>query len=59
MMITFLDTHPAQAGAFVEALDSDPTLYWSGGHTLTAVDVPTYLRELTPVLLRLDTRVTN
>ena len=58
-MINFLGSHPAQAGAFVEALNTDPTLFWSGGHPLTAADIPTYLRELTPVLLRLDTRVTN
>lgn len=58
-MITFLSSHPAQAGAFVEALNTDPTLYWSGGRSLTTGDIPTYLRELTPVLLRLDTRVTN
>ena len=58
-MITFLGAHPAQAGAFVDALNSDADLYWSGGRTLTAVDVPTYLRELTPVVLRLDIRVTN
>jgi hypothetical protein len=58
-MITFLDTHPAQASAFVDALNSDSDLYWSGGRTLTVVDIPTYLRELTPVVLRLDTRVTN
>jgi hypothetical protein len=58
-MITFLGAHPAQAGAFVEALNSDSTLYWSGGRALTVVDIPVYLRELTPVLLRLDTRVTN
>ena len=58
-MITFLGTNPAQAGAFVEALNTDPTLSWSGGHPLTAADIPTYLRELTPALLRLDTRVTN
>ena len=58
-MITFLSSHPAQAGAFVEALNTDTTLYWSGGHPLTAADIPTYLRELTPVVLRLDTRVTN
>ena len=57
--ITFLGNHPAQAGAFVEALNTDPSLFWSGGHPLTAADIPTYLRELTPVLLRLDTRVTN
>ena len=58
-VITFLGAHPAETGAFVDALNSDPDLYWSGGHTLTAVDIPTYLRELTPVVLRLDTRVTN
>jgi serine/threonine protein kinase len=58
-MISFLGSHPAQAGAFVDALNTDPTLFWTGGHTLTAADIPTYLRELTPVLLRLDTRVTN
>jgi hypothetical protein len=58
-MITFLGANPAQSGAFVEALNADPTLYWSGGRPLTAADIPTYLRELTPALLRLDTRVTN
>jgi hypothetical protein len=34
-------------------------MFWSGGRALTAADIPAYLRELTPVLLRLDTRVTN
>lgn len=58
-IVTFLGGHPAETGAFVDALNSDPDLYWSGGHALTAVDIPTYLRELTPVVLRLDTRVTN
>jgi serine/threonine protein kinase len=58
-MISFLGAHPAQAGAFVEALNADSTVFWSGGRALTAADIPAYLRELTPVLLRLDTRVTN
>jgi len=58
-MITFLGSNPTQADAFVEALNTDPALYWSGGRLLTAADIPTYLRELTPALLRLDTRVTN
>ena len=58
-MIAFLGTHPAQAGAFVEALNTDASLSWTGGRPLTAADIPTYLRELTPMLLRLDTRVTN
>ncbi|WP_239655278.1 serine/threonine-protein kinase [Mycobacterium riyadhense] len=58
-MIAFLSSHPAQARAFAEALNTDPTLFWSAGHPLTATDIPTYLRELTPVVLRLDTRVTD
>ncbi len=58
-MISFLAANPPQAGAFVNTLNSDPTLYWSGGHPLTVGDIGTYLRELTPVVLRLDTRVTN
>jgi hypothetical protein len=58
-MITFLGSHPAQAGAFAEALNADSTLFWSGARPLTAADIPAYLRELTPMLLRLDTRVTN
>jgi hypothetical protein len=58
-MIAFLGGHPTQAGAFVEALNTDPTVFWSGARPLTTADIPTYLRELTPVLLRLDTRVTN
>jgi serine/threonine protein kinase len=58
-MISFLGSHPTQASAIVEALNSDPTLFWSGGNRLTPADIPTYLRELTPMLLRLDTRVTN
>ncbi|WP_373862745.1 DUF6777 domain-containing protein [Nocardia amamiensis] len=58
-MIAFLMSHPAEAAAFVAALNADPTLYWSGGRPLTESDLPAYLRELTPVLLRADTRVTN
>ncbi|WP_205876077.1 serine/threonine-protein kinase [Mycobacterium camsae] len=58
-MIAFLGSHPAQAGAFVEALNTDPSLYWTGTRPLTAADIPTYLPELTPMLLRLNTRVTN
>jgi serine/threonine protein kinase len=58
-MISFLSAHPAQASAFVDALNTDPDLHWSGGHPLTAADIPSYLRELTPTVLRLDTRVTN
>jgi hypothetical protein len=58
-MGTFLGAHPTEAGAFVKALNTDPTLYWTGGHPLTTADIPAYLSELTPVALRLDTRVAN
>ena len=58
-MINFLGANPTQAGAFVDALNTDPALYWSGGRRLAVADIPTYLRELTPALLRLDTRITN
>ncbi|MGK2882978.1 MAG: DUF6777 domain-containing protein, partial [Mycobacterium sp.] len=58
-MIAFLTAHPPQASAFVDALNTDATLFWSGGRPLTVADIPTYLSELTPTVLRLDTRVTN
>jgi hypothetical protein len=58
-MVDFMGAHPAQAGAFVEALNTDTTVYWSGGHPLSVADIPRYLHELTPMALRLDTRVTN
>ncbi|MCE5289514.1 MAG: serine/threonine protein kinase [Nocardiaceae bacterium] len=48
-----------RSGALIAALDTDPTLYWSGGRPLTTADVMTYLSELTPVRLRFDTRVTH
>lgn len=48
-----------QAGAFVDALNTESSLFWSGGRALTVDDIPAYLRELTRVLLRLDIRVTN
>jgi len=57
-MINFLGTHPAHASGFVEALNAD-NVYWSGGRPLTVADIPVYLHELTPVVLRLDTRITN
>jgi hypothetical protein len=58
-MISYLDANPAQASAFVEAINTDTTVYWSGGRTLAVADIAAYLRELTPALLRLDTRITN
>jgi hypothetical protein len=58
-MVDFLGANPTQADAFVDALNSDPTVYWSGGRRLVVADIATYLRELTPAVLRLDTRITN
>jgi hypothetical protein len=58
-MVDFLGANPAQASAFVDALNADPTVYWSGGRQLVVADIATYLRELTPAVLRLDTRITN
>jgi hypothetical protein len=58
-IINYLSDHSAQASAFVEALNSDPTVYWSGRHRLAVADIRTYLHELTPMMLRLDTRITD
>jgi hypothetical protein len=58
-MADFLGANPTQAGAFVDALNSDPTVWWSGARRLAAADIRAYLHELTPALLRLDTRITN
>jgi hypothetical protein len=55
----FLGANPNQAGAFVNVLNSDPTVWWSGARRLTVADLPVYLHELTPAVLRLDTRITN
>ena len=58
-MAGYLTQNPQKAAAWTEALNSDSTLQWSGGSSLTTNQIPQYLSELTPVLLRADTRVTN
>jgi hypothetical protein len=58
-LIAFLMSHPDKAAAWVEGLNADPTLQWSGGNQLTVNDIPTYIHELTPTFLAVDTRVTN
>jgi hypothetical protein len=58
-MITFFGANPPQANSFVESLNSDTTIFWSGGNHLTVADIPAYLHELTPAVLRLDTRITD
>ncbi len=58
-LVDFLEASPAKARAWVGALNADPSLFWSGGNRLAVSDIRTYIFELTPVILRLDTRVTN
>jgi hypothetical protein len=58
-MVTFLQQNPDKAGAWVRAMNGDPTFKWSGGTQLSAAQIPDYVKELTPVILREDTRVTN
>jgi hypothetical protein len=58
-MRAFLQANQSQGGAFVEALNADPTLRWSGGNRVAVGQIGDYLDELTPVTLTRDTRVTN
>jgi hypothetical protein len=57
--LRFLEQNPLKAAAFCEALNSDPTLRWSGGNQIRPDQLRAYFAELTPVLLTRDTRVTN
>jgi hypothetical protein len=52
-----LSAEPARAEAFVQALNSDPDLGWSGA--LTAADLEAYLKQLSQVALAEDTWVTH
>ena len=58
-MKAFLAANPTKAQAWVSALNTDPTVQWSGPTPLTTADIGPYIDELTPVLLSGDTRVTN
>ncbi len=55
----FLEANTDKAQAWVDALNSDPSLQWAGGNSLTVADIRDYIAELTPVTLTYDTRVTN
>ncbi len=57
--LLFLEQNPLKAAAFCEALNSDPTLRWSGGTQVRPDQLRDYFAELTPLLLTRDTRVTN
>lgn len=58
-LVAFLETNPDKAAAWAAALDSDPTLRWSGGDSLAVGDIKAYVAGLTPRILAADTRVTN
>ena len=58
-LVDFLTQSRQKAQAWVDALNADPTLIWSGGNRLTVSDIQRYIFELTPVVLRADTWVTN
>ena len=58
-MVRFLEANPDKAVAWVAALNADPTLRWSGGTQVATTEIGTYIRELTPITLIRDTRVTN
>ena len=58
-LVVFLQQNPNRAAAWVAALNSDPGLRWAGGVSLRPTDIADYVAELTPLILRVDTRVTN
>jgi hypothetical protein len=58
-LISYLGTHPQAAAAWVQALNSDPTLSWSGGNRVEVQQIPAYIHELTPRNLTEDLRVTD
>src|SRR5690606_28152720 len=58
-LVTYLEANPDKARAWVDALNSDATLEWSGGTTVSVSQISSYVDELTPITLIADTRVTN
>jgi hypothetical protein len=58
-LISYLGEHPQAAAAWAQALNSDPTLSWSGGGRIEVQQIPAYIRELRPRVLAEDLRVTN
>lgn len=58
-LISYLVAHPQTATAWVKALDSDPTVSWSGGNKVEVQQISSYIHELTPRVLDEDLRVTN
>ncbi len=58
-LATLLRDDDDTAQAWVDALNDDATLQWSGGAKLSVDDITTFVVELTSVFVRSDTRVTD
>ncbi|MDI2125163.1 DUF6777 domain-containing protein [Yinghuangia seranimata] len=58
-MTRYLGENPSKAQAWVTGINTDSNLRWSGGTSVSTAQIPDYMRQLTPVVLRADTRVTN
>jgi hypothetical protein len=59
VQLRFLEQNPDKAAAFCAALNSDPTLRWSGGNKVVPDQLRAYFAELTPLMLTRDIRATN
>ncbi|MBA2607971.1 MAG: hypothetical protein H0U92_03440 [Actinobacteria bacterium] len=58
-LVTLLGDDGDRAQAWVDALNDDTTLQWSGGAKLSVDDITAFVGELTSVFVRSDTRVTD
>ena len=56
--VAFMQQNSAQAQAWVDAVNADPSLVWQNGK-LTVADIPAYVKTLAPVILMTDTLVVN
>jgi len=58
-LVAFLNSNRDKAIAWVDALNNDPTLRWSGGSQVSVAQIGAYVAELRSTALTVDTRVTN
>lgn len=58
-LIASLQNNQSLALAWIQALNADPTLRWSGGTKVQVNQIAAYIRELTPQILPNDVQVTN
>jgi len=58
-LISYLGSHPEEAATWVQALNSDSNLAWSGGSHIETWQIPAYIHGLTLRVLAVDVRVTD